>query len=183
MKQEKLQIKEQTLRWLRDIVIALNFCPFAKKELLRDTIRLQVCSMHDIGKMLEQLVGQMLFLQENNDIETTLLIYPDQFSDFEEFLDFVDMAQQILQMQGMEGVFQLATFHPDYCFEGVPQDDPGNYTNRSPYPMVHILREAAVEAAIEHYPNPEQIPERNVKTAHSLGIEQLKLLLENCFKA
>jgi hypothetical protein len=113
--------------------------------------------------------------------ETSLLIFPTALTDFNGYLDLLDIATALLTDQGYEGVYQLASFHPNYCFEGVGSDDPSHYTNRSPYPMIHILREASLEAALTKYPNPENIPVRNVRRAQSLGLTVMRSLLAACY--
>jgi hypothetical protein len=109
--------------------------------------------------------------------ETTLLILPEGCTQFNDFLDLTAMAEQLLIDQGYEGVYQLASFHPDYCFAGEDENDPANYTNRSPYPMLHIIREASIEQALKTYPNPELIPERNIELTRKLGLEKIQALL------
>jgi len=121
-------------------------------------------------------------MNTNTNIETSLLILPS-LSDFEKFLDVLDISTELLKKEGYEGIYQLASFHPRYRFLDTKIDDPSNYTNRSPYPMLHILRESSIEAAIKHYPNPEKIPDRNIEFTQELGLKKVKKLLSDCFKA
>ena len=172
---------QQSRKWLEDVVIAHNFCPFAKRELLNNRIHFEVVPHKEIEDCLEALIAACEQLDENSDIETSLLILPDGFTDFEHYLDLLEYADRLLEAQNYEGVYQVASFHPDYCFDDATPDDPANYTNRSPYPMLHLLREASIEKALENVSDPEAIPETNIKTAEHLGIETLKHQLENCF--
>ena len=114
------------------------------------------------------------------ELETTLLIHPAVLSDFLDFNDFLGQADELLRRSGLEGVFQLASFHPHYQFAGTAPEDAENYTNRSPYPVLHLLREASLEAAIERYPDTADIPERNIERMESLGSARLKALLDDC---
>ena len=164
----------KTRTWLEEIVIKHNFCPFAKRELLKDTIRFHSIATDDLETALEELVSEFTHLDENPDTETTLMIFSNGFSDFDDYLDLVEISNALLEDQGYAGVYQVASFHPEYCFEGAPSEDPANYTNRSPFPTLHIIREASLEAAIESHPDPEGIPERNVEYARTLGLESLK---------
>ena len=130
--------------------------------------------------MLEAFVAEMLYLQSNSATETSLLIFPETLSDFEDYLDFVDLCQQLLELQGFLGVFQLASFHPDYCFADVSAADPSNYTNRAPFPLLHLLREASIEKAVAHYEGAENIPNLNIQTMRRVGATKLQLLLAHC---
>jgi hypothetical protein len=170
-------IISQTKHWLRSFIIKLNICPFAKHVVEKNTLKIAVSNVKTIEKGLEDLVMELMFLDQNAGVETTLLIFPTLCRDFFDYLDFVDMAEIVLHDQGYEGVYQLATFHPDYCFADTDFNDVSNYTNRSPYPMLHLLREDSVEKAIAHYGDTETIPKNNIATMHKLGLEQIKKLL------
>ena len=113
--------------------------------------------------------------------ETSLLIFPKTLSDFEDYLDMLDIATALFKEQGYEGIYQLASFHPEYRFEGSEPGDPANYTNRSPYPMLHILREASVEQALKTYPDSEKIPQRNIEVMQNLGLKVMQKLLKGCY--
>jgi len=171
---------EQTKKWLSTVVIAHNLCPFAKREYDNDRIHYAVIEADSLEAQLEQVVLECAALDINADRETSLLIFPKTLSDFEEYLDILDIATALLIEQGYEGIYQLASFHPDHLFEGAEPDDPANYTNRSPYPMLHVLREASVEQALKTYPNPEQIPKRNIELTRRLGLEVMQKLGKNC---
>ena len=168
-----------TRYWLEHTVIGFNFCPFAKREFVRQSIRYWVSDADKIEQALEDLLTSISELEQDASIETTLVILPKGFADFEDYLDLLDMANELLAMQELEGVFQLASFHPDYCFEGQLKHDPANYTNRSPYPMLHLLREASIEMALEFVDDPDSIPERNVELAREKGAEVFQAILSN----
>lgn len=170
-----------TLAWLKTVVIGHAICPFAKQELERGSIRLAVNHDTDIENCLLDLIDECGRLDSDDGIETTLLIYADAFAEFDDYLDFLELAETLLLDQGYEGIYQLAGFHPDYCFEGASPDDAANYTNRSPYPMLHLLREAGLELAISKYPQPETIPERNIALTRSLGLANMQALLAACY--
>lgn len=172
---------EHTQKWLETVVIAHNFCPFAKRELIKGSIHFEVVEHRDIESYLEALIIACEFLDTNPNIETTLLILPDDFNDFEHYLDLLDIAERILEARRYEGVYQLASFHPDYCFDEASSDDPANYTNRSPYPMLHLLREASIELSLKNIDDPEAIPLKNIERARSIGFNDLQKQLENCF--
>jgi hypothetical protein len=172
---------QHTENWIRSFIIQLNICPFAKREVERKTLRMQVSTTGKIEQALEQLIAELQLLDNEPTIETTLLIFPSLFKDFFDYLDFVDLAELLMFEQSYEGIYQLATFHPDYCFAEVDFEDSSNYTNRSPYPMIHILREDSVEKAIAYYGDTEKIPEANIKSMHRLGIEGIKKILAGCF--
>jgi hypothetical protein len=121
-------------------------------------------------------------LDKDTDTETVLFIFAEAFRDFNDYLDLLDLANSLLQKQGYESVYQLASFHPYYCFQGVDIDDASHYTNRSPYPMLHIIGEAQLEKVLENYPNPETIPERNITYCQKLGVEALDSILRGCTK-
>ena len=171
---------QQTKKWIKDVVIGLNFCPFANKEYKNDTIRYQVSSSKDMNEVMMQLFEECVFLDLNEETSTTLLILSEGFQDFEEYLFLVDLCEKLLRKQKYEGVYQIATFHPEYVFEGEDPLDPANFTNRSIYPMLHLLREEQLEDAIENFPDTELIPEKNIEVARKLGLEKLKALRAAC---
>jgi hypothetical protein len=176
------EIIQQTRNWVEKVVIGLNFCPFAQRELIKERIRFAVSDSISIEAALENLLREIHFLEDNVGTETTLLIYPLAYADFDDYLDLLDLANALIEDQGYEGIFQIASFHPHYQFADSAKDDPANYTNRSPYPMLHLLREESLEIALENHPNPDDIPERNVKFAREKGLAYMQLLLESCMK-
>ena len=175
-----------TQKWLLDVVIGHNFCPFAKREFDGGRIHYSVIEGLDLEAQLERVLAECAALDDDANRETSLLIFPDTLADFDDYLDMLSIATDLLTAQGYDGIYQLASFHPDYQFEGagsdnVGPDDASHYTNRSPYPMLHILREASVTAAVERHPNAEGIPARNIEHARELGVPVLKALLVDCF--
>jgi hypothetical protein len=165
---------ERTKNWIRDIVIGLNFCPFAPKPFKDDLIVYRVEDTSDVAIALESFMSTCRFLEDNPAMETALLIFPKGFSDFEDYLDLTDLAEKLLKAQGFEGIYQVASFHPNYIFAGSDENDPANYTNRSPYPMLHLLREDLLEIAIDKHNNVDDIPNQNIAKANSLGLEYFK---------
>lgn len=172
----------QTKKWLSNVVIGHTLCPFAKREYDNNRIHYAVIETTDMQHQLEQVMMECAALDRDAERATSLLIFPTAVPEFDDFLDLLDIATALFEDQGYTGVYQLASFHPDYCFAGVSPDDPSHYTNRSPYPMVHILREASVEAALANYPNPETIPVRNIQLTQSLGLKVMQDLLAECYK-
>jgi len=178
---EDEKIISQTKSWLEKVVIGLNFCPFAGREFRRGSIHYAVLNSSDRKKILTQLAIEFQRLDENTEIETTLIILPGQFNDFNNYLDLIDLCQELLEEEDYEGIYQVASFHPSYLFAGSGENDASNYTNRSPYPMIHILREASITKVLENYPEPESIPERNITLANEKGLEVMRELWKSCF--
>jgi hypothetical protein len=171
------KIIKQTKTWLTTFIIKYNICPFARHEHERGSIYYSVVESNSTEQCLKAVFTECLRLDSQAEIETTLIIYPNHFKKFDDYLDFLAMAESLLHKQNYEGVYQLASFHPHYCFEGENLTDPANYTNRSPYPMLHLIREASLEQAVKSFPNPELIPERNIKLTRELGREKLQNIL------
>ena len=168
------EILAATKAWLEKDVIGLNLCPFAKPVHEAGRIRYVVSKAASIEMLLDQLSEEMILLQETDPaaVDTTLLVHPRVFEDFYDSNDFLDEAEDLLQKLGLAGKIQIASFHPRYQFDGTTVDDPTNRTNRSPYPTLHLLREASVERAVENYPDAEGIPERNIETMRRLEREK-----------
>lgn len=173
-------IKQQTETWLKTVIIHYNICPFARAVVEKNTVHYYVDESVIMEENLQTLIEEAQRLDNDVEIETTLLIYAHAFAGFDEFLDYLELANQLLSLQGYDGLYQLASFHPHYCFEGSDETDAANYTNRSPYPMLHLIREASIEKALEFYPNPENIPTRNIKLTRELGLEKMQALLAAC---
>jgi hypothetical protein len=174
--QQTIQI---TKEWIRQFVIYLNLCPFAKHPFNADTIRYTVFGGNDLESFLKLILEELTFLHETEAsvCETSLLIHPEMFNDFSKYWDFQDVIDEILEESELEGVFQVATFHPDYQFEGTRKASPENYTNRSPFPMLHFLREDSVTKAVDTYPNVDDIPMRNIRIMNNLGSLKIKMML------
>ena len=175
------KIITQTESWLSSFIINYNICPFAKREHEQTSIRYTVIESNTLEHCLESIIKECELLDSEPNIETSLVIFPNNFKDFDDFLDFLDLAETLLIEQQYEGTYQLASFHPDYCFDGETITDPANYTNRSPYPMLHLIRELSLENALSSYPHPEKIPERNITLTRKLGLEKLQAILQNSY--
>ena len=160
-----------TQAWLEKAVIGLNLCPFAKAVHLKQQIRWVESPATDVESLLTELVAelQLLAAAAPEAIETTLLIHPQVLNDFLDYNDFLDLADAAVEELGLEGVLQVASFHPDYQFEGSAADDMANFSNRSPYPTLHLLREDSIARAVDAFPEVEQIYERNIATLRRLG--------------
>lgn len=177
-----LEIIEATRRWVEQVVVAFNLCPFAKRELVKDRVRFVVSKAKDEATLLDELAHELALLNVDEAVETTLLIHPQVLQDFYHYNDFLEVADGLLVDMNLEGVYQVASFHPDYQFGGTEPDDVENYTNRSPYPMLHLLREDSLSEAIDNYPEVDLIPERNIDCMNEQGLEQMQLLLAACLK-
>ena len=176
------QTISQTRKWIDSVIVALNFCPFARRELDRDSVRFRVVRKNSLEHYLLALMDECVLLDQDPDIETSLLILPQDFTAFDTFLDLLEIANALLVEQGYRGIYQLASFHPDYRFANAPADDPANYTNRSPFPLLHLIRESSIERAVADYPQPELIPERNMALAREKGSMEMQALLATCCK-
>ena len=170
----------QTKKWVTDIVIGCNFCPFAAKEVNQNKVHYQVENSTNTKECLAAFLQECVKLDDNENIETTLLIFPNGFADFNSYLELLALAEKLLKKHNYEGIYQVASFHPLYRFANSPQDDAANYTNRSVYPMLHLLREASIEDALTRYSNPGQIPERNIQFAREKGTVYMKMLRDSC---
>jgi hypothetical protein len=171
---------EQTKKWVESMVIALNFCPFAQREMDNNSVRIEASTATNVEDGLLHFMHEINYLNENSTTGTTLLVFPHCLQDFFDYLDFVDFAHDLLAQHDYESIYQLATFHPDYCFAGAAKNDVSNYTNRSPYPMLHILREEMLDRAIAYYGDTEKIPENNIKCLQELGLAEVKERLQKC---
>lgn len=174
------QVIEHTRKWIIEVVIRCNFCPFAAREVKRNSIRYAVIPQLTQKEALGALMEECKLLDAEPEIETTLLIFPHGFKLFRDYLQLVEKAEALIRKNGYEGVYQVASFHPDYFFAGAPMDDPANFTNRSVYPMLHLLREASIEKVLERYPEPERIPEANMRFAREKGATYMKMLRDSC---
>ena len=170
--------KQAVQQWLEQVVIGLNLCPFAAKPYRDNQVRIQVCDSDTELGLLETLQAELTLLDERpvSEIETTVLVIPKLLQDFEDYNQFLDLVDGLLDEFEWAGEYQVASFHPQYCFAGVAPESPENLTNRSPYPLLHLIREASIEAALEHYDDPEGIPERNIKRMKALSEEEKRRL-------
>lgn len=172
-----------TKQWLDEIIIGLNFCPFAKKEFVNNTICYYPSDTAQVKTALQMLMEQCHYLQQHDEVETTLIIFTEGFRAFDRYLDLVDYANDLLVESGFEGIFQLATMHPEYCFADDDFDDASNFTNRSPYPMLHIIRETSMARVLAVYKDPEKIPEQNMALAEQKGSAYFKSVLTRIHQA
>jgi hypothetical protein len=169
-----------TKKWIREVVVGCNFCPFASKELKRGSIYYEVIAVADLEAVLQAAALALQQLDNEPDIETSLLILPNQFQLFDEYLELVELTEALIEKENYEGIYQVASFHPAYLFAGSNDEDPSNYTNRSPYPMLHFLREESVSRAIDSYPDIDGVPERNIRFTQEKGLLFMQQLLATC---
>ncbi len=163
-----------------DVVIGCNFCPFASKVVKQHTVQYKVERAATKEQGLQSFIKQCLLMDENDTIETAFIIMPDAFQQFDNYLHLVSLCESLLVKEGYEGIYQVASFHPQYLFAGAPLNDAANYTNRSVYPMLHILREKSMERALEKYPDAADIPNRNINFAREKGKLYMKMLRDSC---
>jgi len=176
------QMIQQSKNWINDFIIAHNICPFAEQVVTNQSIDLDVINDSDYEECLVQLIQKLIVLDENKKIETALMIFPEAVKDFDDYLEFLAIANQLIEDQGFDDDYQLASFHPDYCFEGEATDDAANFTNRAPWPMLHLIRQSSIDKGLEFYKHPEQIPENNIKLTRELGYDFLNDLRQRCMR-
>jgi hypothetical protein len=165
------EVLTQTRHWLEKAVIGLNLCPFAKAVYVKNQVRLVVSHARHADDLLDELDRELdlLVATPADEVDTTLLIHPTLFEDFLDFNDFLEIAEGVVDENGLEGVVQLASFHPKFQFDDTAPDDIGNYTNRAPFAILHLLREESIDRAVEAFPQAEAIFEENIKTLEKLG--------------
>jgi len=166
----------QTRHWIQTVVVGLDLCPFAAPVLRLDALTLRAVS-GDTKTCLTELARECARLEPRPEIDTALLVLEAGFRDFPDYLDLLDLSEQLLDDLDYAGIFQLASFHPFYQFSGTQRDDVENFTNRSPYPMLQLLRESSVTRALSGHSDPASIPERNIERMRELGVEGVKALL------
>ena len=178
-------VKQAVAVWLDSVVIGLNFCPFSAKPRCENRIRFHVSEATNEEELLEDLTFEMELLDKTSsaDIETTLLIISAALQDFFDYNQFLIWADALIKRNGWKGIYQLASFHPQYCFAGAEVDAVENLTNRAPYPILHIIREASLAAVLEHVNNVEEIPKRNKKRAQELTAVEKHKLFPYLFKS
>jgi hypothetical protein len=174
----------RTRCWIERAVIAYNLCPFARKPYQGKQVRYVVSEATDATALLADLQQELELLRASDpqELETTVLIHPWVLQDFLDYNDFLDLVDALLEQGGYEEEFQVASLHPHYQFADTAPDDAENYTNRSPYPVLHLLRVEGVARALSGYPNPERIPERNIERMNRQGAEQMRALLDQCMQ-
>jgi hypothetical protein len=171
---------DDTRRWLERAVIGLNLCPFAKAVHVKQQVRFAVTGATTAEELIEELAQELTLLDQADPavIETTLLIHPRAMTDFLDFNDFLDAADAAVEALELEGVLPVASFHPQYQFAGTEADDIGNYSNRSPWPTLHLLREESIDRAVEAFPDPESIFGENLRSLEKLGHSGWRALME-----
>ena len=162
-------------------MVGLNVCPFAKREVVKNRVRYWVSQADTPELLTADLEHELNRLKENDAIETSLLIHPSVLQDFYDYNDYLHTANTLVSNMGLDGVFQVASFHPNFQFAGTEAADAENYTNRSPYPILHLLREKSLTVAIDAYPDADDIPKNNIKLMNELGGEYLQNILKQCF--
>jgi uncharacterized protein len=168
-----------TRTWLEQIVIGLSLCPFAKAVYVKNQVRFVVSNARNSDVLLEDLERELQFLAaaDPTQIDTTLLIHPEVLTTFLDYNDFLDVCDSVVEELELDGVLQVASFHPQYQFADTEMDDVSNFTNRSPFPTLHLLREESVTRAVETFPDVDGIYEKNIATLRKLGAEKVKQLL------
>ena len=176
---ERDRIEADVRRWLERAVIGLNLCPFAKAVYVKQRVRIVISDASTERALLEQLGEELALLRDTpaETVDTTLLVHPQVLGDFLDYNDFLDDADGLVEAMDLDGVLQVASFHPDYRFADTAPDDAGNLTNRAPWPMLHLLREDSLDRAVAAYPDPDGIVERNIATMRELGAEGFRALL------
>ena len=175
---------QATRAWVEHAVIGLNLCPFAKAVQVKQLIRYVCSDARDTHDLLEALRTELQRLADTpmEEVETTLLVHPQVLQDFLDYNDFLDEADALLEAMGLDGTLQIASFHPQYQFAGTHADDIDNATNRSPYPTLHLLREASIERAVAAFPEAEAIYEANQRTLRALGARGWAELQARCLR-
>ncbi len=173
------KIVQQTKNWVSEVVIGLNLCPFAAQPFNDNRIEYIVSHNDGIEQDLQELAVCFSILENKVEVETILLIFPQAYKPFDNYLELLYLANLLLDDLNLSGIYQLASFHPEYHFEGSDLNDASNFSNRSPYPMLHILREKSVERAIKSYNYVEKIPEINVKNLQAIGFDVMQQTLKD----
>jgi uncharacterized protein len=171
MSDSQQPVIDATQRWLERAVIGLNLCPFAKSVHVKNQVHYVVCNACEPVDLLKVLSDELLELiaTDASVRDTTLIMLPNALTDFAEFNDFLYLANKVLRRLKLEGELQIASFHPNFQFANTEYDDIGNYTNRAPYPILHVLRETSIDRAVAAFPSAEQIYEKNITTLQQLG--------------
>jgi len=165
-------------RWIEAAVIGLELCPFAKSVYRQNRLRCVISESRQTDVLMLDLYQQCKYLIETPEIETTLLIIPFQLQEFSAFNQILDQVDALLEAYGWRGIFQIASFHPKYQFDNTGIDDRENWSNRSPYPILHILRESSVEQALSSHANPDQIPETNIQRLRALNKKEFERIFD-----
>jgi hypothetical protein len=167
------EIVAATQKWLERAVIGLNLCPFAKAVHVKNLVRYVVSEANNTDALLDDLERELKFLMDvaPEEVDMTLLMTPHVLRSFDDFTDFLDLVEVVLRTNGLVGTLQVASFHPDYVFADEDPDDIANHTNRSPYPTLHLIREASMARATAAFPDASEIYLRNIETLRAMGLE------------
>ncbi len=179
---EKERIIAQSKKWITTVVVGCNFCPFASREVKRDSIHYDVLDVAEVETVMQSVAATFSLLDDDAAIETAFLILPNGFETFTHYLDLVNLAEVLLEKKDYDGIYQIASFHPAYLFAGSTKNDPSNYTNRSPYPMLHFLREDSVTKAVDSHPDIDSVPQTNIAFTDEKGLSYMQQLLADCMK-
>jgi uncharacterized protein len=173
-------VEKHIRAWLQSFIVELNLCPFARPVIASDTLRIAVCESEDLTQLTHAFLLELDLIQQSSEAEiaTSLLVMPNALANFDEYLMFIDNAEGLIEELGLDGTIQLASFHPEYLFDGEAEDSASHFSNRSPYPVIHFLREEMLSDALEEFPNPEQIPQRNISTLEKIGRAEIELRWE-----
>ncbi|WP_237058653.1 DUF1415 domain-containing protein [Microbulbifer sediminum] len=165
-------------QWLSEVVVGLNLCPFARRPMRAGQVRFAVSEARDDAALMDALQAELEKLDAHppSELETTLLVVPLHLAEFGDFNQFLDLAEWLLERQGYSGTYQLASFHPHYQFAGTQPGDAENLTNCAPYPILHLIREASIEKVLANYPDPEAIPEQNIRKVTGLSAGERRRL-------
>ncbi|MET0103503.1 MAG: DUF1415 domain-containing protein [Sedimenticola sp.] len=184
MQPTEQQVVAATEQWIREVVVELNLCPFAEPVVSSGRISYAVSDAGDEEEIFRDLLQALDHFQQQDEqaVATGFFILSRGLDDFQQYNEFLDLVDGLLEESGLQGVIQIAGFHPRYLFEGSDEKDPANYTNRSPYPMFHLIREDDLESAVASHPDPASIPERNIRLLRDMGLEDVKWRLERCYQ-
>ena len=169
-------VEKHIRAWLQTFIVELNLCPFARPVIAADTLRIAVCESEDLNQLTQAFLSELDLIQQSSelDIATTLLVMPNALASFDEYLMFLDNAEALIEELSLDGTIQLASFHPEYLFDGESEESASHFSNRSPYPVIHFLREDMLSNALDEFPNPEQIPLRNISTLEKIGRAEIE---------
>jgi len=170
----------QTKLWIDRVIIKCGFCPFAKPVYQNEQIHYHVVSSKAPQDCLGTTIEECLHLDKNPQFETSFIIFTQAYFEFFDYMQGLALAEALLEKQGYRGIYQIASFHPSYCFAEQSLQDPANYTNRSPLPMFHLIRESSIDKALQTFVDPESIPQRNITRARELGIDKMRSMLKDC---
>jgi hypothetical protein len=175
-------VRQSIENWVNKFVIGFQLCPFAAREWQNNRVRISICEAVSPNDLIQHLADEIERIVKDENIETTLVVHPFVLAEFEDFNEFLDIADQLIETLDLDGVLQWASFHPDYQFADSEQDDPENYTNRSPYPVLQILREESLSRAIDKHPDIDQVPIDNMNLMREIGCEKLEIILKECIR-